>query len=207
MREIRGRRVAAIFQSPSMAFSPVFRVGSIVLRALRLHGLSKQEAAARAEEALRAVLLSPGLLDRYPSQLSGGQLQRVAIALALALRAEVLLADEPTSALDVTVQAEVLELLRDLRERQGMSVLFISHDLAVVAELCDRVAIMRDGKIVEQGPTDQVVSAPRHDYTAELLASVPRIGAGTDDPLIPDAPGSLKPRVPDPRSAAQGRAD
>jgi ABC-type glutathione transport system ATPase component len=207
MREIRGRRVAAIFQSPSMAFSPVFRVGSIVLRALRLHGLSKQEAAARAEEALRAVLLSPGLLHRYPSQLSGGQLQRVAIALALALRAEVLLADEPTSALDVTVQAEVLELLRDLRERQGMSVLFISHDLAVVAELCDRVAIMRDGQIVEQGPTDQVISAPRHDYTAELLASVPRIGAGTDDPLIPEAPGSLKPRVPDPRSAAQGRAD
>jgi ABC-type dipeptide/oligopeptide/nickel transport system ATPase component len=133
-------------------------------------------------------------------------LQRVAIALALALRAEVLLADEPTSALDVTVQAEVLELLRDLRERQGMSVLFISHDLAVVAELCDRVAIMRDGQIVEQGPTDQVVSAPRHDYTAELLASVPRI-AGRDDALIPEPAENVKPRVPDPRSAAQGRGD
>jgi ABC-type dipeptide/oligopeptide/nickel transport system ATPase component len=99
----------------------------------------------------------------------------VAIALAVALRAEVLLADEPTSALDVTVQAEVLELLRELRRREGMSVLFISHDLAVVAELCDRVAVMRAGAIVEQGPADQVLSAPRHPYTADLLKSVPTI--------------------------------
>jgi peptide/nickel transport system ATP-binding protein len=183
LREVRGRRIAAIFQSPAMAFSPVFRVGSIVHRALRLHGMTKTEAADAAARAMRHVLLSPDLLDRYPSQLSGGQLQRVAIALALALRAEVLLADEPTSALDVTVQAEVLELLRNLRDSDGMSVLFISHDLAVVAELCDRVAIMQDGKIVEQGPTGQLVAAPTSPYTAELLAAVPRIRsapAGTD---------------------------
>lgn len=183
LREVRGRRIAAIFQSPAMAFSPVYRVGSIVHRALRLHGMSKAEAADAAARAMRHVLLSPDLLDRYPSQLSGGQLQRVAIALALALRAEVLLADEPTSALDVTVQAEVLELLRELRDREGMSVLFISHDLAVVAELCDRVAIMQDGRIVEQGPTSQLVAAPASAYTAELLAAVPRIRsapAGTD---------------------------
>ena len=177
LREVRGRRVAAIFQSPASAFSPVFRVGSVVHRALRLHGMSKAEAADAASRAMRQVLLSPGLLDRYPSQLSGGQLQRVAIAVALALRAEVLLADEPTSALDVTVQAEVLALIRELRDRDGMSVLFISHDLAVVAELCDRVAIMRGGRIVEQGPASTVLSAPKDPYTADLLAAVPVIGA------------------------------
>jgi peptide/nickel transport system ATP-binding protein len=177
LRDLRGRRIAAVFQSPASAFSPVFKVGSVVHRALRLHGLSKDEAAEAASRAMRQVLLSPGLLDRYPSQLSGGQLQRVAIAIALALRAEVLLADEPTSALDVTVQAEVLELLRELRDREGMSVLFISHDLAVVAELCDRVAIMRDGRIVEQGPAARVLSAPGDPYTADLLAAVPVIRA------------------------------
>jgi peptide/nickel transport system ATP-binding protein len=175
LREVRGRRIAAIFQSPATAFSPVYRVGSMVHRTLRLHGMGKSEAAGAASRAMRQVLLSPALLDRYPSQLSGGQLQRVAIAIALALRAEVLLADEPTSALDVTVQAEVLELLRELRDRDGMSVLFISHDLAVVAELCDRVAIMRGGRIVEEGPAATVLSAPQDGYTADLLAAVPRI--------------------------------
>jgi peptide/nickel transport system ATP-binding protein len=178
LRDLRGRRIAAIFQSPSMAFNPVFRVGHLVLRALRLHGLTGSEASDRAAAAMREVLLSPGLLRRYPAQLSGGQLQRVAIALALALRAEVLLADEPTSALDVTVQAEVLELLRELRDSERMSILFISHDLAVVAELCDRVAVMRAGSIVEQGPVGQIMSAPKDPYTADLLASVPKIRTG-----------------------------
>jgi ABC-type glutathione transport system ATPase component len=175
LRDLRGRRIAAIFQSPSLAFNPVFRVGNVVRRALRRHGLTGSEADDRAAQAMRELLLSPDLLRRYPSQLSGGQLQRVAIALAVALRAEILLADEPTSALDVTVQAEVIELLRELRRREGMSVLFISHDLAVVAELCDRVAVMRAGSIVEQGATDQIMTAPRHAYTAELLNAVPTI--------------------------------
>ena len=178
MRAIRGARIAAIFQSPSLAFNPVFRVGAIVSRALRQHGLSAAQARDRADAAMRSVLLAPDLLDRYPAQLSGGQLQRVAIALALALRAEVLLADEPTSALDVTVQAEVLELLRELRDSRGMAILFVSHDLAVIAELCDRVAVMRAGQVVEQGPTGQVIAAPRHDYTRELLAAVPRLPGG-----------------------------
>ncbi|MGO8960635.1 MAG: ABC transporter ATP-binding protein [Streptosporangiaceae bacterium] len=179
LRAIRGRRIAAIFQSPSAAFSPVYKVGSVFIKALRLHGASKSEASDRAAEAVRQVLLSPDLMRRYPSQLSGGQLQRVAIALAVALRAEILLADEPTSALDVTVQAEVLDLLRSLRESIGMSILFISHDLAVVAELCDRVAVMRHGLIVEQGPAGQVLSAPINPYTIELLASVPKLTSAT----------------------------
>jgi peptide/nickel transport system ATP-binding protein len=179
MRQVRGRRIAAIFQSPAMAFNPVFRVSNIASRALRLHGLTGSEAADRMAVGMRQMLLSPDLLRRYPGQLSGGQLQRVAIALAIALRARVLLADEPTSALDVTVQAEVLDLLRGLRATEGMSVLFISHDLAVVAELCDRVAVMRAGVIVEQGETARVLAAPADPYTADLLAAVPAFPGGS----------------------------
>ena len=193
LRDRRGRQLAAIFQSPASAFSPVFKVGRVVLGALRLHGMSKTEAAEAAARAMRQVLLPPDLLDRYPGQLSGGQLQRVAIALALALRAAVLLADEPTSALDVTVQAEVLDLLRGLREREGMSVLLISHDLAVVAEVCDRVGVMQAGRIVEQGRADRVLSAPQHPYTVELLAAVPRIAALAQDDTAQARPPQARP--------------
>ena len=182
LREIRGRRIAMIFQSPVSSFNPVFRVGDLFVRALRLHGArSRDEARARAAEELRSVLLSPDLLDRYPHELSGGQAQRVAIALALALRSEVLLADEPTSALDVTVQAEILELVRSLRDEHGMSVLFISHDLAVISELCDRIVVMRRGRVVEQGPARSVLTTPRHEYTRALVAAVPKVGAGPAD--------------------------
>jgi ABC-type glutathione transport system ATPase component len=177
LRDVRGRRIAMIFQSPVASFNPVFRVGEVFVRALELHGAtSKTEARERAAEQLRSVLLSPDLLERYPHQLSGGQAQRVAIALALALRSDLLLADEPTSALDVTVQAEILELVRSLRDEHGMSVLFISHDLAVISELCDRIVVMRRGRIVEQGRADLVLRAPEHEYTRALVAAVPKVG-------------------------------
>jgi peptide/nickel transport system ATP-binding protein len=179
LREVRGRRIAMIFQSPVGSFNPLFRVGDVFVRALRLHGASSKSAAReRARAALEEVLLPPDLLARYPHQLSGGQAQRVAIAMALALRSKVLLADEPTSALDVTVQAEILDLLRRLRDENGMSVMFISHDLAVIAELCERVAVMQGGRIVEQGDARHVLSTPSDPYTRELLAAVPRLEAG-----------------------------
>jgi peptide/nickel transport system ATP-binding protein len=175
LRRVRGERVAMIFQNPVSAFNPVFRVGDLFVRTLRLHGLSREQARERAREGLRAVLLTPDLLQRYPHQLSGGQAQRVAIALALALRSDVLLADEPTSALDVTVQAEILELLRGLRERERMAILLISHDLGVIAQVCDRTAIMQAGRLVETAPTATILSGAREQYTRELVAAVPKI--------------------------------
>ncbi len=178
-RQVRGRRIAMIMQSPRAALNPTLKLGTLFARTLKLHGVPRSDVRARMAGALDEVVLSPEVLDRYPHQVSGGQAQRYAIALVAALRAEVVIADEPTSALDVTVQAEVIEVLRGLRDRHGTALLFISHDLAVIGELADSLTVMNQGQVVESGPTAQVLSAPREDYTRALLAAVPVIGRRT----------------------------
>jgi len=178
LRRIRGRRIAMIMQSPRGSLSPTQRLGGLFDRALRTHGVEAAERRERMRAAAAEVRLDEDVLRRYPHQVSGGQAQRFAIALAVALRADVLLADEPTSALDVTVQAEVVSLLRRVRDDHGTAILFISHDLAVIGELAERIVVMRAGEVVESGPTARVLGAPAGEYTRELVAAVPVIGAG-----------------------------
>jgi len=180
MRAVRGNDIAMVFQEPMTSLNPVYTVGEQVAEAVRLHRrLPRPVAWQRAVEMLALVGL-PAPADRahaYPHQLSGGQRQRVMIAMALACDPELLIADEPTTALDATIQAQILELLRDLRQRLGMALLLITHDLGVVAEVCDRVAVMYAGRIVEDGPVRRIFDDPRHPYTQGLLRAVPRIGA------------------------------
>ena len=164
-----------IMQSPRASLNPTLRLGDLLERTLRLHGVARAAVAARGRDAMQGVLLDPALLRRYPHEVSGGQAQRFAIALVLALGAEVVIADEPTSALDVTVQAEIVDVLRRLRER-GAAQIFISHDLAVISQLADRVLVMRAGEVVEAGLAAHVLTAPAEAYTRELVAAVPRIG-------------------------------
>jgi ABC-type glutathione transport system ATPase component len=164
-----------IMQSPRAALNPTLRLGDLFARTLRLHGVPGDDLRARMSDGMQGVRLDPALLERYPHQVSGGQAQRFGIALALALHADVLVADEPTSALDVTVQAEVVNLLRRVREERGTAMLFISHDLAVIGQLADRVVVMRRGEVVEMGDARTLLRAPSADYTKELIAVVPRI--------------------------------
>jgi len=177
-RKVRGRRMAMILQSPRAALNPTMKLGTLFDQTLKLHDVEKVARRARMESALAEVMLVPELLDRYPHEISGGQAQRFAIALIAALRVDVLIADEPTSALDVTVQSEVIEVLRGLRQRHGTAILFISHDLAVLSELADQVLVMREGVVVEQGPSSRVLRQPREAYTRELIAAVPVIKGG-----------------------------
>jgi oligopeptide/dipeptide ABC transporter ATP-binding protein len=178
MRGVRGNDIAMIFQEPMTSLNPVHTVGAQIAETIRHHRrTTRREARDRAVEMMRLVGI-PSPADRardYPHQLSGGQRQRVMIAIALACDPDLLIADEPTTALDVTIQAQILELLADLRQKLGMALILIAHDLGVVAEVCDRVAVMYAGRIVEEGPVSRLFEDPRHPYTQGLLRAIPRV--------------------------------
>ena len=198
LEDVRGRDVGMIFQEPMTSLNPAFRVGEQIGAVVRRHrGVSKQAALARAVEMLDAVGI-PGASGRarcYPHELSGGMRQRVMIAMALCCEPQLLIADEPTTALDVTVQAQVLDVLREMARELNTAVLFVTHDLGVVAELCDRVVVMYAGQIVEESAVDPLFESPRHPYTRALLRSMPQIGARRGRlPVIPGAaprPGNM----------------
>jgi len=191
MRAVRGSRVAMIFQEPMTCLNPVFTVGFQIAEAIHAHEkVSKQEARVRVVELLRRVQI-PSPVERYnsyPHQLSGGMRQRVMIAMALACNSKLLIADEPTTALDVTIQAQILELLEQLRRETGMALILITHDLGVVAQTADRIAVMYAGRIVEEADVNPLYDAPLHPYTRGLLRSIPSRSVGKDKlPVIPGA--------------------
>jgi ABC-type oligopeptide transport system ATPase subunit len=174
LRKLR-REMQIIFQDPGGSLNPRMRVGSIIGEPLEVHGLTKSadETRARVEELLVKCGLWKQAADRYPHEFSGGQRQRIGIARALSLQPRLIVCDEPTSALDVSIQSQILNLLGDLQDEMGLSYLFISHDMAVIHHICDRIAVMYNGKIVEEGSRDEIINSPKHEYTQALLSAVP----------------------------------
>lgn len=188
MQQIRGSEISMIFQDPMTSLNPTMKVGRQITEGLMKHqGLNKQEARNKAIEMLKLVNIpnAEERIDQYPHQFSGGMRQRVMIAMALACNPKLLIADEPTTALDVTIQAQIIELMKELQKKIGTSIIIITHDLGIVAEIADRVAVMYAGKIVEYGTLDELFYQPQHPYTWGLLKSVPRLDSDRSQKLIP----------------------
>lgn len=188
MRKIRGNEVSIIFQDPMTSLNPVYTIGNQITEVICLHtGKSKKEAHDRAKELLELVGINEPAkrLKQYPHELSGGMRQRVMIAIALACEPKLLIADEPTTALDVTIQAQILELMQELRKKLGMSIIMITHDLGVVASMCERIAVMYAGHIVEYGTADEIFYEPKHEYTKGLIKSIPKLNVQETERLIP----------------------
>ena len=187
-RKMRGNEVSIIFQDPMTSLNPVYSIGNQIEEVILLHThKSKEEAHARARELLELVGINEPdkRLKQYPHELSGGMRQRVMIAIALACEPKLLIADEPTTALDVTIQAQILELMQELRKKLGMSIIMITHDLGVVASMCEKIAVMYAGHIVEYGTTDEIFYHPSHEYTKGLIKSIPRLDAEVKEKLVP----------------------
>ena len=189
-RKIRGNEVSIIFQDPMTSLNPVFRIGAQIDEVIALHegeGKTKEDIKKRTIEMLEMVGIanSEGVYAMYPHELSGGMRQRVMIAMALACNPKIIIADEPTTALDVTIQAQILELMNDLRHKLGMSIIMITHDLGVVAQMCEKIAVMYAGHIVEYGTTDEIFYQPGHEYTKGLINSIPKLNTEVRERLVP----------------------
>ena len=200
-RKMRGEKISMIFQEPMTSLNPVMKIGDQITECILMHNnISKQEAWDKAVEMLKltGVPRVERMMKEYPFQLSGGQRQRVMIAMALVCKPKILIADEPTTALDVTIQAQILDLMENLKQKTGTSILFITHDLGVVAEVCDDVVVMYSGRVVEKGAVRCIFASPSHPYTKGLLASIPKLGECAEE--LESIPGN----VPNPKYMPQG---